>query len=143
MPSMTKFQTGLLSRNKPSGIRAIDALLQICPTLAFEYPSSKLSSVPRAPPGFACSSKQLMSLLRLLWLILSTVSLGILFFSCQGSDYGVLQPNSENLCNCLPIEPDIADYRHLAKHVAILNMTPVEISVDTILGWPEVRLWSS
>lgn len=78
-----------------------------------------------------------MRLLRLGLLVLSTVSLGILFFSCQGSDYGVLQPNPENLCNCLPIEPDIADYRHLAKHIAIPNLTPVEISVDTILGWPE------
>ena len=78
-----------------------------------------------------------MRLLRLRLLVLSTVSLGILFFSCQGSDYGVLQPNPENLCNCLPIEPDIADYRHLAKHIAIPNLTPVEIGVDTILGWPE------
>jgi len=78
-----------------------------------------------------------MKLLRLGLLIFSTVSLGILFFSCQGSDYGVLQPSPENLCNCLPIEPDIADYRHVAKHVAIPNIAPVEINVDTILAWPE------
>jgi hypothetical protein len=70
-------------------------------------------------------------------LIFSTVSLGILFFSCKGSDFGSLQPNPENLCKCLPIEPDIADYRHAAKHVAIPTMTPVEINVDTVLGWPE------
>jgi len=78
-----------------------------------------------------------MRLLRLGLLILVTVSLGILFFSCQGSDYGVLQPNPENLCNCLPIEPDIADYRHIAKHIAIPSSTPAEINVDTILGWAE------
>ena len=78
-----------------------------------------------------------MKLLRLGLLIFITVSLGILFFSCQGSDYGVLQPSPENLCNCLPIEPDIADYRHVAKHVAIPNIAPVEINVDTILAWPE------
>ena len=70
-------------------------------------------------------------------LTFSTASLGILFFSCKGSDFGFLQPNSENLCKCLPIEPDIADYRHAAKHVAIPKITPVEINVDTILAWPE------
>jgi len=70
-------------------------------------------------------------------LIFSTVPLGILFVSCQGSDYGVLQPSPENLCNCLPIGPHIADYRHVAKHVAIPNIAPVEIDVDTILAWPE------
>ena len=56
--------------------------------------------------------------------------------SCKGSDYGVLQPNPEDLCKCLPIEPDIADYRHIAKHVPIPSMTPVETTVsDIILHW--------
>ena len=60
-------------------------------------------------------------------LIIGATSLSILFFSCNGSDYGVLQPNPENLCKCLPVEPDIVDYRHAAKHVAIPSMTPIEI----------------
>jgi len=56
--------------------------------------------------------------------------------SCKGTDYGVLQPNPEDLCKCLPIEPDIADYRHIAKHVPIPSMTPVETTVsDIILHW--------
>ena len=56
---------------------------------------------------------------------------------CNGSQYGVLQPNPEDLCKCIPIEPDIADYRHLAKHVPIPSMTAVETDVDTILTWPQ------
>jgi hypothetical protein len=78
-----------------------------------------------------------MRLFRRAVLIGSTATLGIFFFSCKGSDYGVLQPNPEDLCKCLPVEPDIVDYRHAAKHVAIPTMTPVEANVDTILGWPQ------
>lgn len=64
----------------------------------------------------------------LLWLISG---------SCTGQDFGVLQPSPEDLCKCLPIEPDIADFRHVAKHQAIPSMTPVEIDVNTILSWPQ------
>ena len=70
-------------------------------------------------------------------LVFGAASLSILFFSCSGSDYGVLQPNPEDLCKCLPIEPDIADYRHAAKHVAIPSMTPIEIDVNGILAWAQ------
>lgn len=41
----------------------------------------------------------------------------------------------KDICNCLPYEPDIADYRHNAKHVPLPNVTPVEITVQTILSW--------
>lgn len=64
----------------------------------------------------------------LLWLISG---------SCAGQDFGVLQPSPEDLCKCLAIEPDIADFRHVAKHQAIPSMTPVEIDVNTILSWPQ------
>jgi hypothetical protein len=57
--------------------------------------------------------------------------------SCKGSDYGVLQPNPEDLCKCLPIEPAIADFRHIAKHVTIPNIAAEEIGVDTILSWTQ------
>ncbi|HKR83058.1 MAG TPA: hypothetical protein VJS37_02720 [Terriglobales bacterium] len=53
----------------------------------------------------------------------------------NGSKLGTVEP--QDLCNCLPIEPDIADYRHLAKHVPIPNVTAQEITVDVILGWPQ------
>lgn len=69
--------------------------------------------------------------------VLEAIGVAFLLLSCKGSDYGVIQPSPEDLCKCLPIEPDIADYRHTAKHVAIPNMAAVEIDVNTILGWPE------
>ena len=68
------------------------------------------------------------SLALLLWIIAG---------SCSGQDFGVFQPSPENLCKCVPIEPDIADFRHVAKHQAIPAMQPVETSVDTILSWPQ------
>ncbi|HLK31563.1 MAG TPA: hypothetical protein VKT29_00655 [Terriglobales bacterium] len=46
----------------------------------------------------------------------------------------------KDICNCLPYEPDIADYRHAAKHVPLPNTTPVEISVATILSWPQTPI---
>lgn len=53
-----------------------------------------------------------------------------------GSALGPVQ--AKNICNCLPIEPDYADYRHLAKHVAIPSDVAVqEITVADILAWPQ------
>ena len=51
--------------------------------------------------------------------------------SCNGQDYGFLQPTPKDLCKCLSIEPDIADYRHLAKHVPIPDIPAQEVSVAT------------
>jgi hypothetical protein len=67
----------------------------------------------------------------------ATILLVVIVFSCKGQDYGVLQPTPEDLCKCLPIEPDIADYRHLAKHVPIPNIAVQEVTVETILGWAQ------
>lgn len=61
------------------------------------------------------------------------VLVGLTYVDCGG--LGSVQP--VDLCNCLPIEPDIADYRHAAKHVPIPNVTPQEITVNTILSWPQ------
>src|SRR5215469_6325485 len=36
----------------------------------------------------------------------------------------------QGICSCLAIEPDIADYRHLAKHLPIPNITAQVITVD-------------
>jgi len=63
--------------------------------------------------------------------------LWIITGSCSGQDFGVIQPSPEDLCKCIPIEPDIADFRHLAKHQPIPSMQAVEVSVDTILSWPQ------
>lgn len=70
-------------------------------------------------------------------LIRSIILLALLCAACNGTDYGVLQPNPEDLCKCLPIEPDIADFRHLEKHVPIPNIAAQEIGVDTILSWTQ------
>ena len=71
-------------------------------------------------------------------LLLGSITLfALLCVSCNGTTYGVLQPNPEDLCKCLPIEPDIADFRHLAKHVPIPVIAAQEIGVDTILSWTQ------
>ena len=54
--------------------------------------------------------------------------------SC-GANFGDVQP--KDLCKCVPLEPDIADFRHFQKHIPIPNMTPIETTVDTILSWPQ------
>jgi hypothetical protein len=70
-------------------------------------------------------------------LTVGTILLALVAVSCKGQDFGVLQPTPNDLCKCLPIEPDIADYRHLAKHVPIINMTPQEVTVEIILSWSQ------
>jgi len=67
----------------------------------------------------------------------SLTLMGLLAVGCNGSSYGVLQPNPEDLCKCLPIEPDILDFRHLAKHVPIPTVAAEEIGVDTMLSWAQ------
>jgi hypothetical protein len=61
--------------------------------------------------------------------------LAFLSVGCNGTTYGILQPHPEDLCKCLPVEPDILDFRHLAKHVPIPTIAAQEIGVDTILSW--------
>jgi hypothetical protein len=71
-------------------------------------------------------------------LLLGSLTLfALLCAACNGTAYGVLQPNPEDLCKCIPIEPDILDFRHLAKHVPIPAIAAQEIGVDTILSWTQ------
>jgi len=72
-----------------------------------------------------------------LFLTAATILLVLIGVSCKGQDYGILQPTPEDLCKCLPIEPDIVDYRHLAKHVAIRNTTIQDVTVEIILSWSQ------
>jgi hypothetical protein len=55
-----------------------------------------------------------------------------LLFACGSS-------NSENSpCgDCTPSKPDTDDFRHAEKHVPIPPGTPTEITVATILSWPQ------
>src|SRR5437868_10243555 len=75
--------------------------------------------------------------LQRIWLTGSTVFLAIVMVSCKGQDFGVLQPSPNDFCKCLPIEPDISDYRHQAKHVVIPNVIPQEVTVEVILTWSQ------
>jgi hypothetical protein len=50
---------------------------------------------------------------------------------------GIGGVGGNDICTCLPIEPDIADYRHVAKHVPLPNIAPQEITVATILSWQQ------
>lgn len=66
-----------------------------------------------------------------------TILIALLTLSCNGQNFGFLQPTPEDLCKCLPLEPDIADYRHAAKHVQISDVVAQEVSVSDILAWPQ------
>src|SRR3977135_793941 len=70
-------------------------------------------------------------------LTLIAILVALTAVSCNGQDFGFVQPTPEDLCKCLPIEPDIADYRHLAKHVAIPNIAIQEVTVEIILSWSQ------
>lgn len=67
----------------------------------------------------------------------SMALLALLGTGCNGGSYGVLQPNPQDLCKCLPVEPAILDFRHLEKHVPIPIIAAQEIGVDTILSWTQ------
>ncbi len=43
----------------------------------------------------------------------------------------------QDICNCVALEPPALDYRHIAKHVPLPNGTPQEITVATMLSWPQ------
>jgi len=53
----------------------------------------------------------------------------LLSASCNGGSYGIVQPNPEDLCKCLPVEPDILDFRHIA------NTFPFPPSPRRKLAW--------
>jgi len=72
-----------------------------------------------------------------IYLTCMTILVALATVSCSGQDFGFLQPTPEDLCKCVPLEPDIADYRHAAKHVPIPNIAAQEVSVDIVLTWPQ------
>jgi len=72
-----------------------------------------------------------------IYLTWMTILVALATVSCNGQDFGFLQPTPEDLCKCLPLEPDIADYRHAAKHAPISDLVAQEVSVEIILTWPQ------
>jgi len=54
--------------------------------------------------------------------------------SCGSVNLGQVEP--QDLCKCSALDQGI-EYRHDEKHVPIPDMTPEEITIDTIYSWPE------
>jgi hypothetical protein len=54
--------------------------------------------------------------------------------SCASVNLGQVEP--QDLCKCSPLDEGV-EYRHVEKHVPIPDMTPEEITIDTIYSWPE------
>ena len=64
------------------------------------------------------------------WLWLPALLLVFLYDSdCGGS--------RDFICHCTPDRPETDDFRHAVKHVPIPTITPIEITVDGILAWPQ------
>ncbi len=56
----------------------------------------------------------------------------VLLLSCGGNNSFHL-----DVCNCAPTAPDSEDFRHSAKHVPLPNTPAQEITVATMLSWPQ------
>lgn len=65
-------------------------------------------------------------------------SLAVLLLSCGGKDQHPL-----DVCNCTPTAPDSEDFRHDEKHVPVPNGTPQNITVATMLTWPQTPVPAS
>ena len=71
-----------------------------------------------------------------LLLLMFVVYLALNYTDCRATkELGKIQPS--DICNCLPVEPDYTDYRHVAKHVALPNGTPQEITVADVFAWDQ------
>ena len=58
--------------------------------------------------------------------------LAMLLLSCGGQ-----QQHPLDVCNCTPSAPDSEDFRHNQKHVPLPNGTAQNITVATMLTWPQ------
>ncbi len=59
---------------------------------------------------------------------LATAILFLVAVSCGGGS---------DICDCTPLTPVSQQYRSAAKHVPLPNLTPQEITVETMLHWPQ------
>lgn len=67
--------------------------------------------------------------------LFSSVLLVVLITSCGGDE----TTTKNNICDCSPTVAESSDYRHAAKHVPLPGGAPTEITVNTILGWPDTE----
>lgn len=66
--------------------------------------------------------------------VASLVLLAGLAISCGSVNVAEVQP--QDICKCTPLELGL-EYRHDEKHVPIPPMTPSDITIDTMYGWPQ------
>jgi hypothetical protein len=70
---------------------------------------------------------------RLIW----TAALAVFFLCGPGSCGG---HSTNDICDCNPDRSATEDYRHAEKHVPIPSITPIQITVATMLGWAVTEL---
>ncbi len=71
-----------------------------------------------------------------LLLVVTVICLALNYTDCGATtELGKIQPS--DICNCLPVEPDYTDYRHVAKHIPLPDMAPQEVTVAGILAWDQ------
>src|ERR1700682_426088 len=90
-----------------------------------------------ASPSNAFGIKHIGASMKRTLLVGFLTVLALLSPAGNGTAYGILQPSPEDLCKCLPIEPAILDFRHIAKHVPIPNRIDEETTVEKMLAWPQ------
>jgi len=59
----------------------------------------------------------------------------VLLLSCGGTQAG--QAGPIDVCNCTPTAPASEDFRHDEKHVPLPAIPSQDITVQTMLGWPQ------
>jgi len=84
------------------------------------------------PYTLCCRMVSLLAALRRVFMIQADLLLLFVSVSC-----GTVRNIGQDICNCLSALPGAADYRHQAKHVPLPTGTFQEISVATILSWPQ------
>jgi len=62
--------------------------------------------------------------------------LAMLLLSCGGRQ-SQIDPTPLDLCNCAPTGSDSEDFRHNQKHVPLPNIAAQDITVATMLTWPQ------
>lgn len=68
-------------------------------------------------------------------LMLAVASLLALQLSCGGRNSS--SSSSDPVCSCAPTQDPSADFRHAAKHVPLPGTPATDISVATMLSWPQ------
>jgi hypothetical protein len=69
---------------------------------------------------------------RKFWARVAWCGVVVLLLSCGGTQAGPI-----DVCNCTPTGPASEDFRHDQKHVPLPNIAAQDITVQTMLTWPQ------